>query len=43
MALDSHLDFDMTLTWNWKFTIRNELDYAYLKTNQTVDLYIILR
>jgi len=23
MALDDHLDVDLTLTWNWKFTIRN--------------------
>jgi len=23
MALDGHLDFDITLTWNWKFNIRN--------------------
>jgi len=23
MALDGNLDFDMILTWNWKFDIRN--------------------
>jgi len=23
MALVSHLDFDMTLTWKWNFNIRN--------------------
>jgi len=23
MVLDGHIDFDMTLTWNWRFDIRN--------------------
>jgi len=41
MTLDSHLDLNMTLTWNWKFNIRN--GFCIPEYPQQLDLYIILR
>jgi len=41
MALDGHIDVDMTLTLHWKFKIRNGF---YIPENLQKDvLYIILR
>jgi len=41
MALYGYLDFDMTLTCNWKFNIRN--GFCIHENSLKVVLYIILR